>query len=191
MKKAMTTLLTVGLGLAVLLDPTTLPAQEEEAEERPRERREWNPEQAQARMAERLKNALEVTDEEWEAIQPLVEDVVVKQRQAGGGRMGWGGRGRGGAGPEERGRRGGERDGEERGPRGQRGGMGGGSPELQALREAVTDENTSPEALRERMEAVRQAQARAQAELKESRDQLRQVLTTRQEATLMMIGLLD
>ena len=47
-----------------------------------------------ARMNDRLKTSLKVTDEEWTVLKPLVEKVQTAQRDAGAGR-GFGGRGGG------------------------------------------------------------------------------------------------
>src|SRR6266513_1974404 len=58
----------------------------------------FNPEEFRQRMNERLKASLKVTDDEWAAIQPLIEKVQAKQRDAMGGRFGGFGRGPGGPG---------------------------------------------------------------------------------------------
>lgn len=187
MKTVITPILTVCLALAVLVEPAALWAQADEDQERTRERRQWNPEEAQQRMAERLQNALDMDAEEWTAIQPLVQNVLTKQREAGLGRGGMRGRG---------GRGGGERA--ERGPRGEGGegreagrGPRGGSEEMQQLRAALASESTSAGEIEALLEAVRAQREQARAELEEARDQLREVLTVRQEAVLVTIGILD
>src|SRR5262245_41887109 len=91
--------------------------------------RRGNFEEFRQRMAERLKTSLKVTDEEWGVLQPLIEKVQTKQREAmtarfggfGGGRRGGdgGGNSGGGGGGGDRGR--------------DRGGDRAGSPESQAL----------------------------------------------------------
>ena len=49
--------------------------------------------QFRQRMTERMKTALKVNDEEWSVLQPLIEKVVNKQREAfSGGRSMFGGR---------------------------------------------------------------------------------------------------
>jgi hypothetical protein len=48
----------------------------------------FDPEQMRARMAERMKEQMRATDEEWKVIQPLLEDVQAKQRDVAMGRMG-------------------------------------------------------------------------------------------------------
>src|SRR4051812_39478759 len=62
-----------------------------------REGRRGNPEEFRQRMNDRLKASLKASDEEWAVIQPLVEKVSTKQREASGSRFG----GRGGRGGRE------------------------------------------------------------------------------------------
>lgn len=124
-------------------------------------------------MADRLKTALKVNDDEWGVIQPLVEKVTMKQRDAGGSRFGGGpprssssndpGR------PPER----------------------AGTAEREALRAAIEDENSSPETLKARLAAVREIRQKAAAELAEAREDLKKVLTVRQEAVLVSFGILE
>ncbi|MGB8169789.1 MAG: hypothetical protein WCF18_19970 [Chthoniobacteraceae bacterium] len=137
-------------------------------------------------MAERLKTALKVSDDEWSVIQPLVEKVTTKQRDAGGSRFGGG---------------------SSRGPGGPGGSPGGGSPpstssdptrperagtaEREALRVALENESTSPETLKAKLAAVREIHAKATAELAAAREDLKKVLTVRQEALLVSYGILE
>jgi Spy/CpxP family protein refolding chaperone len=144
-----------------------------------------NPEDFRQRMNERLKSSLKVTDDEWAAIQPLIEKVQAKQREAMGGRFGgFGGRGPGG----------------DRGPGG--GGPGGGGPggdqsarpgaaESDALRKSLENESTSPEELKTKLSAVREQRKKSAAELAAAREDLRKVLTVRQEAALVAAGILE
>ena len=136
-----------------------------------------NPEEFRQRMNERLKSSLKVTDEEWTAIQPLIEKVQAKQREAMGGRFGgFGGRG---------------------GPGGDRGDRGGeqssrpGAAESDALRKALENESSSADELKAKLDAVRGQRKKAAAELASAREDLRKVLTVRQEAALVAAGLLE
>lgn len=61
-------------------------------------RQRFDPEQMRQRMAERMKEQLGVNDEEWSAMQPLVEKVQRLQMQSRAGGRGFGGRGFGGQG---------------------------------------------------------------------------------------------
>jgi Spy/CpxP family protein refolding chaperone len=137
-----------------------------------------NMEDFRKKMAERLKETLKVSDEEWGVIQPLVEKVQTKAREAGGGRFG----------PPRGGDRGSDR-----------GGSPGGAPDMSrpgaaetaALRAALEDQNTSPETVKAKLTAVREQRKKAQAELAEAREELRKVLTVRQEAALVSFGILE
>jgi len=142
----------------------------------------FDPEEMQARMSAMMKERLQVNDEEWKVIQPLLEKVQTKQRESMGGRfrgaMMFGGRGmRGGDNAQNRPQR----------DRGDRPGM----DEIQALSDALESESTSAADLKAKMAAVREARKKSEAELKAAREDLRKVLTTRQEATLMLMGMLD
>ncbi len=137
-----------------------------------------NFEEIRQRMNERLKTSLKVSDEEWSVIQPLIEKVQAKQRESAGGRFGGFG-GRGG-----RGSRGGESAGNEQSSR-------PGAAESQALRTALENENTSADELKAKLAAVRESRKKSQAELEAAREDLRKVLTVRQEAALVSMGILE
>ncbi len=146
------------------------------------------PEEFRARMAERLKTSLKVTDDEWGILQPLIEKVTTKQRDAMSGRFGGFG-GRGGGGP-----------GGDRGPGGGGGGnTGGGAPggdrpgaaESQALRDALEKDGTSAADIAAKLTAVREQRKKAAAELTAARADLQKVVTARQEAVLFSMGILE
>jgi Spy/CpxP family protein refolding chaperone len=69
------------------------------------------------------------------------------------------------------------------------GGMRGGSPEQQALREAVTDKLPDAE-IKARLARVRAVRKDNEAKLSQARADLAAVLTVRQEAALVLMGLL-
>ena len=77
--------------------------------------------------------------------------------------------------------------------RGGRGGFGGPppSPEAMALQETLNSDSASPKEIQTKLRAHRQANRQKQQELKRSRDNLRAVLTTKQEARLVLMGILD
>jgi hypothetical protein len=141
------------------------------------------------RMAERLKSSLKVTDEEWTVLQPLIEKVQTKQRDSMMGRFsGFGGRRGGGDGGSGGG--GSTTGGGDRG-RGDRGGDRAGSAESQALRTALESEGTSNDDIKAKLAALREAQKKSAAELAAARDELRKVVTVRQEAVLVTMGILE
>lgn len=156
-----------------------------------------DPSQMRQRMLASMKQALGATDDEWTAIQPLVEKVLDAQmqqmqgRMMGGMGMGMGPGGPGGAGP------GGGGPGAQSGPGGPGGpgGMGPGGPgrsaEAQALQETLADANVSQEVITAKLAALRKAREVAARKLDDAQAALREVLTVRQEATLVLMGTLD
>ena len=134
--------------------------------------RRGNYEDFQKRMNERLKASLKVTDEEWAVMQPLIEKVQTKQRDAMGSRFGGG-------------RRGGDSNSGNSGP------TRPGEAESNALRTAVENEGTSPEEIKAKLAAVRNQRQKATAELTQAREELKKVVTVRQEATLVSMGILE
>jgi Spy/CpxP family protein refolding chaperone len=152
-------------------------------------RRAMTPEDMQARMATALRERLEITDdEEWKLISERIAKVTELRRTAGGpaggmGPMAFGGRGGpGGGGP------GGGADGANRG--GPRGGRGGApTSELGALQAAVRDKLPDAE-IKARMNKLRETRKNDEAKLTKAQEDLRAVLTVRQEAVAVVFGLL-
>jgi hypothetical protein len=151
-------------------------------ERRGGEDRRGNYEDFRKRMSERLKTSLKVTDDEWSVIEPLIEKVNEKQREAGGSRFGGGTRGGGGT------------------PGGTTGGTTGttstrperpGSAESAALRTALESDTTSPEEIKAKLTALREVRKKGASELVVAREELRKVVTVRQEAVLVSMGILE
>jgi len=143
--------------------------------------------QIQERMAQQMRERLGITsDDEWAVLQPRIQKVQTARAEAQlGGMAGLigafgGGRGRGGdfaAG----------------------GGRGGAlaavtqSPLAQAmaeLRTALNDPNTPPDQIAAKLKAVRDARAKAEANLTAAENELKELLTQRQEANAVILGLL-
>lgn len=61
----------------------------------------------------------------------------------------------------------------------------------QELHEAIAEDATSPEQLEEKLETLRSARSELDAALQRAREELREVLTLRQEAVLVSQGMLD
>ena len=163
------------------------------------ERPPGNPEDWRARMAERLKAQLKATDDEWTVIAPLLEKTGEKLQATRAG--GFGG-GPGGPGGNREQRRGGDNNGGNQaadnqggGNRPQRreggGGQRGGTPETQALRSTLEDDNSTVNDVKAKLQAVRDQRKQAATELAQAREELRKVLNMRQEAALVMDGILD
>jgi predicted Holliday junction resolvase-like endonuclease len=163
-----------GAALALTLSTGQLAAQQGGG------RGNFDPEQMRQRMMERVKEQMEVkNDDEWKVLEPLVQKVMDTRRdvQMGGmGRMfGRGGRGGGGDQGDQGNRR---RFGPEP------------SAEETALEKAI-DAKASKEELKSAMAKYREARKAKEAKLQAAQDDLRKVLTVRQEAIAMSNGWLN
>ena len=153
--------------------------------ERGGDRGSFNPQEMQARMLAGLRERMEVKDdEEWKLISERIAKVAELRRSAPGGpgMMMMMGRGPGGGGPGGPGR-------DEGGSA--RGGLrpGGGSAEMTALASALRDKLPDAE-IKSRLDRVRDQRKDGEAKLARAQDELRAVLTVRQEAMAVMAGLL-
>ncbi len=158
-----------------------------------RNRQGWDPAQMRQQMIDRMKEALGASDEELAVLQPKIEHLMQLQRDAmGGGRGGMmmfrGNRGGGPGGP------GGDRAG--------RGGDRGGPPsadrpvspvqeKMHELQTLLDNKDASPDAIKTKLAEVREVRAKAKEELTKAQQDLREVLTQRQEAVLVTMGMLD
>ena len=132
-----------------------------------------------AQMQERLREQFGVTDDaEWTLISERLTKLSEIRRTAGGG-MGRGGPG-GPSGPGG-------------GPGGpsSRGGRGGpsGNPEQDSLRAAIMDKLPDAE-VKSRLERLREVRKQNEAKVARAQEELRAVLSVRQEAVAVMFGLL-
>lgn len=135
----------------------------------------------QQRMADRLKTSLKATDDEWAVIQPLLQKVQDLQRETrGGGGFGGGGFGRRGGG--------GNNGGNANAPTPPQTPTGEAAA---ALRTAVDSDSTSDADIKAKLQALRDARKKAQADLDAARADLQKVLTLRQEAVLVNMGILE
>ncbi len=130
-------------------------------------------------MLSSIRERLEVTDdEEWKLISSRLLKVSELRRASGGG-MAFGGRG----GPPPGGAGGG---GDRTSSRGTR---GGGPPEMELLSSALRDKLPDAE-IKMRLDRLREARKANEANLAKAQDELRAVLSVRQEAVAVMFGLL-
>jgi multidrug efflux pump subunit AcrA (membrane-fusion protein) len=136
--------------------------------------------QFQQRMMDQIRTSLNVTNaDDWSAIQPLVQKVMDARREASSG-MGFGMFGPGGPGGP-----GGDAN---RSATQQRFGPKL-SAEAEALQNLVT-QNASVAQLKDALAKCRAAHADKQAQLQAAQDNLQKVLTFKQEAEAMLLGLL-
>ena len=169
------------LGMAALLGLSAGSAtaqQEGERRQRGGDRGNFDPAEFQKRMMERVREPLEVTsDDEWKVIEPRGTKVMEARRDAsmGGGFGGRSGRPPGG---------GGDQGGGGRSPFG-----GEPSPEAEALRKAV-EAKAPAEEIKAKLAKFREVKKVKEATLAKAQDELKKVLSLRQEATAVMSGLL-
>lgn len=179
-----------GLLLCTVLSVTAWAAEEDAAGGR-RERgmrqegqgpRGFDMENFQQRMMERMKEQLSASDDEWTVIEPRLSKVMTLNRQMTTGRfmgMAGGRRGGFGAGGQDRpGRAGAEQDG----------------PVQQAqekLQQTLENESADAAQIKSQLTALREAREKAKQELAKAQQDLREVLSVRQEAQLVMMGMLD
>jgi hypothetical protein len=150
----------------------------------------FNPEEMRARMAERMRELLEVkNDDEWKLISARLEKVREARDKvrafSGDFRIMF---------SREGGDQGGDRNRTPGGPGGGTrgpGGFGGGTPnpDVEAFSKAVQNKAPTDE-LKQRMARVRDARKAAEADYEKVSEELRQLLTVRQEAVLVAIGTL-
>ena len=141
----------------------------------------FDPAQMQQRMMDNVREQLGYTnDTEWSAVQPMIQKVMDARRDVGfpGGRM-FGGRNRNGQGGGQGGQGGG------------RGGFGPQpSPEAEALQKAI-DDNAPAAQVKASLAKYVASQKAKQAKLVEAQENLRKVLTVKQEAQATLLGLLQ
>ena len=131
-----------------------------------------------AQMNDRLKEQLALNDDEFKALQPKIEAVMTAQRSTRGG----GGRGRGGPG----------------GPGGPNAPADPNAPAPTAAQTAAKDlqatldnKDAKPEEIKAKLTALRDAHSKAKEDLTKAQADLKELLTQRQEAVLVNMGILD
>ena len=137
-----------------------------------------------AQRMERLKDELEVKDDEWTALQPLIQKVMDAQRAIFADRI----RGamRGGRPEGDNGGGGGDNGGRRRGGFA---GLGEPSPEAEALQKAIESKASNSE-MKAALAKYQESRKAKQTELETAQANLKKVLSVRQEAILTAQGLL-
>jgi hypothetical protein len=146
----------------------------------------FDPAAFRQRQMDNYRERLDVkSDEDWNKLEPAIGKVMDAQRDA---RMGQGfgfGFGRGG--------RGGRGGGGDSGGDGQRGNnrnrFGAQAPEAEALQKAL-DDKAPAEELKAKLAKFREARKEKEAALAKAQEDLRKVLSPRQEAAAALAGLL-
>jgi hypothetical protein len=133
------------------------------------------------RMMERIREQLAVKDDsEWGVIESRIKKINDARSGMGRGFGGFGGPG----GPGGQGGPGG-RQGGRQGP----GGFGQPNPDAEALQTAL-DSGASADDIKSKLTAYRAAAKQKEAQLEKAQDELRQLLSVKQEARAVLLGLL-
>src|SRR3954471_18117216 len=128
---------------------------------------------------DRIKEQMGAKDDEWKVIEPKLTKVMDAQRASRGGGFGFGGFG---------GRGGNNNAG------GKRGGGNADTPTakaMQDLRETLDNKDASADDIAKKLTALRDAREKAKTELQAAQKDLKEILTQRQEAVLVMMGQLE
>jgi hypothetical protein len=128
------------------------------------QRGQFDPARMMEGMLSRYKETLGSTDEEWKVIEPLLKKVLEARMET---RMGGFGR----------------RPGAEA--------TSGANTEADALRSTLDSQKATPDEIKAKLAAFRAAQKKKEDALAKSREDLRKVLTVKQEANLVLSGVLD
>ena len=127
-------------------------------------------ERMQQMMLDRVKEELKPTDEEWKAMEPLVAPVVEKQmemRMSSFRRMGRGGQRSGRTGMEQN-----------------------VDPAVKGLEDALASADTPAKDIAAKLKALRESRKAKEEALKKAQDKLREVLSIRQEAQLVLMDII-
>jgi Spy/CpxP family protein refolding chaperone len=134
----------------------------------------WDPQ----RMTEYMKERLGVNDEEWKVLEPKMQKLRDARRDAMGSMFGGGG---------------------SRSGRGDSNAGGGSSGDTRSatdtasreLRDVLDKKDSTAEQITAKLTAFREARDKAKATLATAQKDLKEVLTQRQEAVLVSMGMLD
>ncbi len=147
--------------------------------------RQFDPARMREMMEQRMREQLGATEQEWKVLGPRVMKVSELNRQISGFGRGFGGPGFGG-------RRGGPMG----GPQG--GQPGAPQRELtevekasEQLQTTLEDTAATPDKIKAQLTALRAAKEKTKQELAVAQQELRKVVTVRQEAQLVLMGMLD
>ncbi len=174
MRNLKSILLAAGCAAVVSLSSTKVAAQP------PGGRGNFDPAQMKERMVSRYKDAMEVTDDaEWKVLEAAIGKVVDASFEVRAGQMRGFMRNRGG-------NNGGDTSG---GTTRTRTGFGAPSPEADDLQKAI-DAKAPADEIKAKLGKLREANAAKEAKLTEAQDELKKLLTARQEAVAVLGGLL-
>jgi peptidoglycan hydrolase CwlO-like protein len=136
-----------------------------------RGRGNWDPAQFRQRMMDGIKEQLGSSDDEWKVLEPRVSKVMDLQRDTRSFSFGFG--------------RGGDRSRTDSGTQSQV------QKAASDLRSALEDKSISADEIARRLTSYRQAKEQAKTDLTKAQADLKELLSQRQEAQLVMAGMLD
>jgi hypothetical protein len=152
----------------------------------------FDPAQMRQRMAERMKEMLGADDAAWKVMEPRLMKVMELSRQANAGNRGmmFGMMGRGGPGGRGPGgdQGGPQADRRGRGPQGEQTAL---EKAMAQLRTTLENQSATPEEIKTQLTAVRSAREKARQELAVAQQDLKKILTLRQEALLVEMGQIE
>jgi hypothetical protein len=148
---------------------------------------QFDPAQMRQRMMERMKEQLGADDAAWKVLEPRLTKVMDLNRQTQGmgrgGMFGMMGGMRGQRGANDAGGQGGRR-----GPQQDPATMTPVEKAQEQLRTTLENQSASPEEIKKQLTALREAREKARQELATAQQELKKILTVRQEAQLVMMG---
>jgi len=150
----------------------------------------WDPEQMRQRMMERFREQLAVKDDaEWSVIESRIKKINDSRSGMGRGFGGPGGGPGGPGGPGGQAAPGGQGGQGGQGGRQGRGGFGQANPDAEVLQTAL-DSGASADDIKVKLTAYRAAAKVKEGQLEKAQDELRQLLSVKQEARAVLLGLL-
>jgi len=175
--------MSVVLAAVVMLSALGLNLAFAQAQETPRRGRRGgrgDPQRWRQRFMDRIKENLQASDEEWKVLQPRLDKVMTLSRDTRGfGRRSMFGQ-RGG----RRGATTGTAEAAEQ-PKSET------QKAVEALQKTLENKAATAEEIKAKLTAVREVREKAKQELAKAKDDLRQLVTQRQEAQLVLMGYLD
>lgn len=133
------------------------------------------------RMMGMMQERMGASEEEWKIISPRLSKVMELSQDANSRGMGMfrgmSGRNRGRRGPDTQ-----DQQAQNESPV---------QKAIQGLQETLEKENASSDEIKSKLEALRSAREKARQELAKAQQSLREVLTLKQEAQLILMGMLD
>jgi len=141
-------------------------------------RRRFDPAQMRERYLQRIKETAQIGDEEWTVLKPRIEKVQTLSRDVGGGGRGMF------FGQRRRRRDTGDTD-EAAQPQSDV------AKALEELQKTLENEAATAAEIKGKLKTLREAREKAKQELAKAKEAVRELVTVRQEAQLVVMGILD